>query len=204
MNLAPGSVISMNGANATVYGGEYAILDTGMTVAEMTAETNATLSIYLPTMVQNEFEEKTFYYELCIAPNTEAAFGLQVEALLTVTETLTLTETPSLTVDAVDHTAYLGEALTVTVNSPDAEFYLLQQSSDGTFSRTANCATVFEELTLAEDGKLSADGALVTDGTFTATVSESAVRGKYYLVVKLGDKYERILLRVSANSNTTE
>lgn len=56
-----------------------------------------------------------------------------------------------------------------------------------------------QHITVDENGQLSAaDGGLVTDNTFTATVSASAVRGKYYLVVKRGDKYERILLKVVA------
>jgi len=203
VNLALGSVISLNGVDATIYDGEYALLDTGFTVADMKAETSATMSIYLPTMVQNEFEGKTFYYELCIAPNAEAAFGMQVQPLIVVTEELTLQETPSLTVDEVDKTVKVGESVSVTVNNADAEFYLVQQNGDGTFECNANCVTVFETLTADENGKLSAaEGTLVTDNTFTATVSANAVRGKYYLVVKLGDKYERILLRLTAN--TTE
>lgn len=207
VNLAPGSVISLNGMNATIYDGEYALLDTGFTVADMTAEMPATMSIYLPTMVQNEFKDKTFYYELCIAPNAEAAFGLQVHPLIVVTQELTLQVTPSLEVDAVDKTAKVGEDISVTVDTSETgnisqvEFYLYQQNSDGTFERTANCATVFETLTVADDGKLSVgDGTLVNGNTFTATVSTNAVQDKYYLIVKLGDKYERIRLRVVANT----
>lgn len=207
VNLAPGSVISLNGMNATIYDGEYALLDTGFTVADMTAEMPATMSIYLPTMVQNEFKDKTFYYELCIAPNAEAAFGLQVHPLIVVTQELTLQVTPSLEVDAVDKTAKVGEDISVTVDTSETgnisqvEFYLHQQNSDGTFERTANCATVFETLTVADDGKLSVgDGTLVNGNTFTATVSTNAVQDKYYLIVKLGDKYERIRLRVAANT----
>ena len=207
VNLAPGSVISLNGMNATIYDGEYALLDTGFTVADMTAEMPATMSIYLPTMVQNEFKDKTFYYELCIAPNAEAAFGLQVHPLIVVTQELTLQVTPSLEVDAVDKTAKVGEDISVTVDTSETgnisqvEFYLYQQNSDGTFERTANCATVFETLTVADDGKLSVgDGTLVNGNTFTATVSTNAVQDKYYLIVKLGDKYERIRLRVAAKT----
>ena len=207
VNLAPGSVISLNGMNATIYDGEYALLDTGFTVADMTSEMPATMSIYLPTMVQNEFKDKTFYYELCIAPNAEAAFGLQVHPLIVVTQELTLQVTPSLEVDAVDKTAKVGEDISVTVDTSETgnisqvEFYLYQQNSDGTFERTANCATVFETLTVGDDGKLSVgDGTLVNGNTFTATVSTNAVQDKYYLIVKLGDKYERIRLRVAANT----
>lgn len=207
VNLAPGSVISLGEMDATIYDGEYALLDTGFTVADMTSEMPATMSIYLPTMVQNEFEGKTFYYELCIAPNAEAAFGLQVHPLIVVTEKLTLLETPFLEVDAVDKTVKVGEDISVTVDTSETgnisqvEFYLYQQNSDGTFERTTNCATVFETLTVGDDGKLSVgDGTLVNGNTFTATVSTNAVQDKYYLIVKLGDKYERIRLRVAANT----
>lgn len=204
VNLAPGSRITLGGMNVPIYDGEYAMLDLNMTVEQLLATTISTdININLPTMVQNEFENKKFYYELCIAPNTDVAFGAQVEPVIIITEDLTLKETPSLTVDAVEKTVPVGESVSVTVNDANAEFYLLQQKNDGKFERTTNCETVFESLTVGENGKLSVlDGALVNEDTFTATISANAVRGKYYLVVKLGDKYERILLKLVAN--TTE
>lgn len=206
LDLAPGTVITFLGTPATIYGGKYAILDTGATVQEVTGEIGGTIEIKLPTMVQNEFQDKTFYYELCIAPDLDNAFGEGVWTVLSMADVLTLKETPSLEVGSVDIEASMGGQLSVTVSSPDAEIYLYQQNSDGTFLYNANCATVFDGLTIDENGKLSiADGTLITDGVFSAAVSDNALRGKYYLVVKLGDKYERILLRiVNAPQETPE
>ncbi len=197
INLAPGSMVLLGNVEAPIYNGEYAMIDTGMTVGDMMSTTvNATIYIYLPTMVQNEFSDKTFYYELCVAPNATSAFGTHVETALTITESLTLTETPSLSVDEVEKTVNVGDSFSIKVNNADAEFYLYQQNSDGTFTYTENCATVFETLTVDQNGKISA---VIDDDTFTATVSETATRGKYYIVVELGDKYERILLKLTQN-----
>lgn len=199
LNLAPGTAISFSGMTATVYGGEYAVFDTGFTVEQMTGTISGVISIELPTMVQNEFQDKAFYYELCIAPDLQNAFGEDVWTLLSICDILTLEETPSLSVGSVDIETVVGEEVSVTVSSPDAEIYLCQQSANGVFQYSANCATVFETLAIDANGKLSiADGTLINDGAFTATVSADAVLGKYYLVVKLGDKYERILLKLVA------
>ena len=90
------------------------------------------------------------------------------------------------------------------MNDSNAEFYLYQQSTDGSFQYTANCDTVFETVMLAEDGRLLVDdGAAFNGETLTATISANAVRGKYYLVVKLGDKYECIQIKLTANPNAS-
>ncbi len=196
LNLAPGTVIKLGNDIVPVYGGAYAMLDTGLTVADMRGTTNVSVSLYLPTMVQNEFAGKTFYYELCIAPDTQAAFGVQVEPIYTVTEQLTLQETPSLTVEGeIAYTVAAGETLTVSGIAPeDTVVYLYQQAADGTLSVTNACGTLFETVDMEQDGGLNG---VLSEGTFTAAVSADAARGKYYLVFTCGDKYERVLVKVT-------
>ena len=166
--------------------------------------------------MQNEFENVRFSYEVCVAPgDMDAPFGADVENVLTVVQNLTLKETPSLVVDADArvHSVAVGEELTVEVACPDGNsneiaYYLYQKNSDGEFAVGEKCYGVFEEISVGDDGRLTAaDGSPITGNSLTAAISENASRGKYYLAVKLGDKYEYIMIKLtaktSASTNTT-
>ena len=215
INLASGVIFSLDGIAATVYNGEFAILNTGKTVGELESG-SFEVQISLPTMMQNEFENVRFSYEVCVAPgDMDAPFGADVESALTVVQSVTLKETPSLVVDADArvHSVAVGEELTVEVACPDGNsdeiaYYLYQKNSDGLFAVSEKCNGVFEAISVGDDGRLTAaDGLPITGNSLTAAISENASRGKYYLAVKLGDKYEYIMIKLtaktSASTNTT-
>lgn len=205
LNIAPGAVFTAGGNTVQVYDGEYAVAELG-TVSQYDAESSLAVSVYLPTMVQNEFTGKTFRYELCVipaqVPTDKTVFGDPVEPVLQATEVLSLAQTPSISVsgNSAGIVSPGGEAVIEEIAPAGVTLYLYQQADSGEMVPTQDCMTVLASMTVQDNGQiLAADGSTpVIDGTFRATISANATSGTYFIKIVSGDKYELVRLRIAA------
>ena len=199
--LAPGTTFKVGDNIAKVYDGEFATITLG-TVADFMTGKSLTLTCDLSTMMQNEFENKAFTYEVCIAgtgTSESIVYGKNIDVIAKVTQDVTITETPVLTVsDLSTRRVAQGGTLNISTitledtNVDQIEMYLFAMTEEGKLAYTDACATVFDStlITIMQDGKLNAvSGTLVVNDTFETTVQATATTGKYYLKIVYGDKY---------------
>lgn len=199
--LAPGTTFKVGDNIAKVYDGEFATITLG-TVADFMTGKSLTLTCDLSTMMQNEFENKAFTYEVCIAgtgTSESIVYGKNIDVIAKATQDVTITETPVLTVsDLSTRRVAQGGTLNISTitledtNVDQIEMYLFAMTEEGKLAYIDACATVFDStlITIMQDGKLNAvSGTLVVNDTFETTVQATATTGKYYLKIVYGDKY---------------
>ncbi len=193
LSMACGVVCSADGTEMLLYGDRYAALELG-TVADFAASRELNLSIDLGTMMQNEFAEQGFVYEIRVAPaawsDAKILCGIGIQTVARTEETVTLIETPSLGIESLE-TLYLSKGETLTVsgitvqsNDPsdtditvsDVSVYLWQSDrSAGTTEEnggevlmfTENCTSLFDPssgLLVSANGVYTDTGESVIDG----------------------------------------
>lgn len=193
LSMACGVVCSADGTEMLLYGDRYAALELG-TVADFAASRELNLSIDLGTMMQNEFAEQGFVYEIRVAPaawsDAKILCGIEIQTVARTEETVTLLETPSLGIESLE-TLYLSKGETLTVsgitvqsNDPsdtditvsDVSVYLWQSDrSAGTTEEnggevlmfTENCTSLFDPssgLLVSANGVYTDTGESVIDG----------------------------------------
>ena len=126
---------------------------------------------------------------------TGSVFAAEISCLIRVTQQITLTQTPTITVEHSSvHSANVNGTLRIEGITPnDVQIFVYELDEEG-FLVTDNALALFAdavdivvtqegELVLAQDATLTS---LVTDGVFEAGVS---VTGKYYLKLVSGNKY---------------
>lgn len=214
LSMAPGAVFKVGENMATLYGDRYALIDLKTTVGAF--EGSAVIDILLETMMQNEFEGVEFRYDICVIPSKLASnpsakdtfLVSRLKAVYRALQTVTLTETPSITVDdttVIRVTA--GERLTVDgITLPEGaesvlEIYVYALGISGDFYVSDGCLSLFDAsfgYSVSDDGAILTDGEkeLLTDGVFVAEVSNDALAGKYYLKFVFKDKYVYLPVRV--------
>lgn len=216
LSMAPGVVFKVGEHTGTLWDGSAIRIDLGQTVADFSvaAGTVLTLSYSLPTMYQNEFDATAFTYEIAVLPagiaDTEALDGIALQRVVTFGESITLTETPSLTVeDAVTHRVTVGDTLLIEGILPEdadatVQIFILTLDEDGQLTFTDDCLTLFTEdsgYTVSAEGEIlpvdSTQTALLTDGNFEAVVSAQAVAGRYYFKILAGEKFVYVSVYVS-------
>ncbi len=185
--------------------GNYVRINTGLTVAELNAAGTITytLKYTLPTMQYNEFTAHKFTYEIYAAPaeyeGGKTLFAEDIKPLARFTETVTVTETPSITVGDTS-TYYVAPSGVLNVDNvvlDDAEINLsmiIYQLTDSGFEITNACLTLFDEV---PDGLI--DEVTLSNGRLVFNVSANAADGRYYLKLIYGDKYLYVPIKVRAS-----
>ncbi len=168
-------------------------------------------------MMQNEFENVVFTYEIFTLPESLAEseqskdtfrlFGVQ--PLYRFSQSTTLLETPALTVENnTVNRVTSGETLTIdgiTVPGDDhgnLELYVYIMGDNGELTVTDECKSIFASgsgYSVSENGAVVTDdgAALITNNAFTADIDPDATAGKYYFMLVYGNKYVYVPVRVS-------
>lgn len=220
LSMASGASFTVADYTTTLYGDAFAITSLGR-VSETIASTALTLTVDLGTMRQNEFNGRSFCYEICVVPETYAEktfFGTQMQTVMRVTQSVTLTETPYVgTANTSVQRLTAGDTLRLdrividgeAVDSTNTDLTLfLYQMVDTDVARglmvTEACTTLFDSsagLSVTENGLMASDGSLpINGGTFEALISADATPGTYYLYLVLGNKTVPLKFTVSAAS----
>ena len=220
LSMASGASFTVADYTTTLYGDAFAITSLGR-VSETIASTALTLTVDLSTMRQNEFNGRSFCYEICVVPETYAEktfFGTQMQTVMRVTQSVTLTETPYVgTANTSVQRLTAGDTLRLdrividgeAVDSTNTDLTLfLYQMVDTDVARglmvTEACTTLFDSsagLSVTENGLMASDGSLpINGGTFEALISADATPGTYYLYLVLGNKTIPLKFTVSAAS----
>jgi len=207
------------GYMATLYEDSYVAVELGK-ISELVADTELTITMDLGTMMQNEFEEKTFLYDVCVVPadwnDAKMLFGLEMQTVTSYRQIITLLETPSLRIDDyAQHSLVAGETLHIEGISAEDEtvrlqLYLYQMvevpgttEENGTteLQYTDACGTLFDTTSgfmVSANGIYTASGEpVVVDGVFEGLISATAETGTYYLQFVLGSKSITLTVRVN-------
>ncbi len=200
----------VNGAEGVMYDGKFMAIDTGLTAGDASTSTTFSLSYLFDTLKFNLIENATFNYRLCVIPAEDfgdySVFSREMDVIYDYSQTVTVTETPTVSADKLNFAASAGEEVSITFDYEDAT------AEDGTalepslyvYSVVNGIPVVndaaksfFDGLTVGDDGLVTSDVGVIAQKTFTATVSADAVTGYYCLKLVYADKYVYITILVS-------
>lgn len=219
ISMAAGAQLAVDGNPATLYGGDYAAIELGV-VSSLTAGSELIITMDLGTMVQNEFADVLFYYDICVVPaawnNPKMLFGAERQTVTSDRQRITLLGTPSIRIDDfAQHSLSAGETLRIENivfegEATDLRLFLYQMvevpgttEGNGTqeLQYTEACGTLFAPdsgFAVSPNGIMTESGApVVVDGVFEAVISENAAVGTYYLRFIFGDKVITLLIRIN-------
>ncbi len=204
--FVPGTVFTAGSANGVFYGSGFILIDTGKTVQDLLVGSSIDLTYSFPTSNLKDLNGKTVTYKVLAAPAADfdqySPLGLNSETVATVSQVLTVTQNPAVSSDKSSVTVGKGSEISVVFTYTDRtdasgasllpELYIYSITDNGTLKADAASTSLFDGITVTEDGKLVTDGGetiVLTDKTFTANVSPDAAHGAYCLKFVYGDKY---------------
>ena len=215
LSMAPGVTFKIGEIEAVLYSDNCALIDLNATLESFTG--SITVTYILNTMMQNEFEDVIFTYEVfalpeelvesALAEDTFRIYG--AKPLYRCSQSTTLVQTPPLNVDnASVNRVERGDLLTIGgLTVPDGDYanlelYVYAIDENGELAVTDECLRIFDEqsgYSVSESGAVVRDDgtALVSGDAFEADIAQDATVGKYYFMFVYGNKHVYAAVRIS-------